>query len=115
MNPHLHPAIYAEIELGILVGAPCVAGLQTRHLHPERLLVELGGLHRPGSCTRLTSGKHIVDRLPSGVLLDVDNRHVELSLSRSVVAVVEIEFIVAPFSLDQFERGETEMGGLAKT
>ncbi len=113
MHPHLHPPVDAEVELGVLISTAAVARLKACHLHRERLLVELSGLHLTGILnTGHVGWEHIVHRFLSGVLLDINYRHVELTLGGRVIAAIEIEFIVAPLPSHKFERAKAQVGSL---
>ena len=110
MYPHLQTAIDAQVKLCVLIHATGVAGLQTRNLHLHRLLVELKRLSLTGILSTVnTGGQHVVDRSAAGILLNVDSGDIQLAFGRSVVAVVEVEVIAAPFAAHQLKGRETQV------
>ena len=111
MHPHLEPLIVAEVVLGVAVNSARVARLQTEHLERHRLLVELEYLRLSGvGGTCHTRGEDIVDRLASGVLLDIDHRYVEFALGRRITAGIERIAVGSPLAAHQLEGGKAQMG-----
>ena len=116
VGEHLQTLVDAQVERRILVDGAGIAGLDVRHLERERLLVELGDLRLTGVDHAVYARREdIVDRLASGVFLDVDHRHSELPVGGSFAASVEVIVVRAPVAANEFHSGETQVSGFAET
>ena len=110
VDPHLEALVDAEVHLGVLVHAACVAGLESGDFHLHGLLVELQGLRLPGVLGAVhAGGQDVVDGGAGGVLLDVDGGDVELALGRGIVAVVEVEVVASPLAAHELEGCEAQV------
>ena len=115
VNPHLQTLVVAQVEHGVSVDGTCIARIEAGDLERHRLLVELGNLALARVDDTCDAGRqNIVDRFARGVFLDVDNRYVELSVGRSIAALVEIVVVATPFAAHEFEGSEAEVGDLTE-
>ena len=116
VHVHLQTLVDAEVEAGVLIHCPCVAGTESCHLKCHRLLIELCHLRLTGiDDSRHARRQHVVHRCASGILLNVHGIDGERAFSRSIAALVEVVVVGAPLAADKLKCGKTQVGCLPET
>ncbi len=87
MDPHLEFLVISQVVMGVFVNTTRVTWLEAGDFKRKRLLVKLHNLALAGICdAAYPRWQHIVDRFAFRVFLDIDHRHVKLTLGRGIAS-----------------------------